>query len=123
MEFLNAVRTCFVKYFDFKGRAARPEFWYWMLFNVVGTFVAIAVTPDTWDSETVVTLFDLAIILPGLAVGARRLHDIGKSGWWQLLWLIPIVGPIVVIVWWCKEGDGLANRFGPAVLTPAPGAI
>ena len=123
MEFLTAVRTCLVKYFDFKGRAARPEFWYWMLFNVIGTVVVMIILPPTSVGEMGVMVFDIAVLLPGLAVGARRLHDIGKSGWWQLLWLVPFVGPIVVIVWWCKEGDGLANRYVPAVLTPAPGAI
>jgi uncharacterized membrane protein YhaH (DUF805 family) len=58
-------------------------------------------------------LFGLATFLPGLAVTARRLHDIGRSGWWMLLWLVPLVGWIVLIVWYCQPGQPGTNQYGP----------
>ena len=57
-------------------------------------------------------LASLALLLPSLAVGARRLHDINKTGWWLLLWLVIIVGWIILIIWAIKKGDGASNRFG-----------
>ena len=74
MTFADSIRTCFAKYADFNGTASRSEFW----------------------------LFYLAVLLPDLAVGARRLHDTGKSGWWQLLLIVPL-GVIVLIVFWVQE--------------------
>ena len=63
--------------------------------------------------------FNLAVLLPNLSVGARRLHDTDRSGWWLLLGLIPIVGTIVLIIWFCQRGDDHPNRFGdPPVFIP-----
>lgn len=97
MTFQDSIKTCFSKYVDFEGRAKRPEFWWFVLFTVV-TSVVIGMFSDALSG-----LFSLAVFLPSIAVGARRLHDIGKSGWWQLLWLIPVIGWIVLIYWAAQE--------------------
>lgn len=105
MDFGTAIKACFSKYADFSGRATRPEYWWWFLFVVLGSIAATVI------SDKVNTLFALATLLPSLAVGCRRLHDINRSGWWQLLCLIPIIGWIVLLVW-AAEGGRDPNRFG-----------
>ena len=79
----KAVKTCFNKYADFTGRATRSEFWWFFLFQVIVLLIAGAV------SDILYGVVALGLLLPGLAVGARRLHDIGKTGWLLLLWIIP----------------------------------
>ena len=84
MNFQDAVKLCFQKYADFNGRAARPEFWWFFLFCLAGAVVLEFVSGGlSW-------IFSLATLLPSLAVGSRRLHDTNKSGWLQLIWLIPV---------------------------------
>lgn len=97
MTFGESIKTCFSKYATFEGRASRSEFWWFALF----TFLASAVLGIV--SEPLSGLFSLAVLLPSLAVGARRLHDINKSGWLLLLWLIPIIGWIILIFWAIQE--------------------
>ena len=104
MTFIEAVKICFTKYADFSGCAARPEFWWWILF----TFVATAALQTV--SYNLSGLFSIATFLPSIAVTARRLHDTDRSGWLQLLWLIPIVGWILLVIW-CAEA-GKPNRYG-----------
>lgn len=82
MDFVTAIKTCFSKYADFSGRARRSEFWYWYLFSVIVSFVA------GWI-PFVGGLMNLALVIPQLSVGARRLHDTGRSGWWLLLSIVP----------------------------------
>jgi uncharacterized membrane protein YhaH (DUF805 family) len=109
MNFIDAVKTCFKKYADFNGCASRPEFWWWVLFTFLGSTALRTV------SFSLSGLFSIATFLPSIAVGARRLHDTDRSGWLQLLGLIPIVGWIILIIW-CAE-PGKANRYGGS---PAP---
>ena len=108
MDFVTAVRTCFQKYADFEGRASRPEFWWFMLLcfgiNVLGGTVF-----RSW----IVSLVLLALLVPSLAVGARRFHDINKSGWLQLIGIIPIIGWAIVIYWAAQPGEAGANKYGP----------
>jgi uncharacterized membrane protein YhaH (DUF805 family) len=114
MGFGGAIATCFRKYADFKGRARRPEYWWWFLFNllvslavaVVDLFIAGAGGPNVLSN-----LVTLAFFLPSLAVGVRRLHDTDRRGWWILLWLIPLIGWIIIVVFLCQRGTG-PNRFG-----------
>jgi uncharacterized membrane protein YhaH (DUF805 family) len=101
MDFVTAIKTCFSKYADFTGRARRSEFWFFYLL----TFVVGWIPYIGW-------LASVALIIPSFSVGARRLHDIGRSGWWQLLSLIPVVGTIILIIWWAKEGLPGANEYG-----------
>lgn len=113
--FAGAIRTCLANYATFGGRARRPEFWWFMLFGLLGglaTAVLDAIVFGLVDVSPLNSLFSLALLVPSLAAGARRLHDIGRSGWWQLIHLVPLVGQIVLIVFWCQRGTPGANRFG-----------
>ena len=118
MDFMTSVRTCFSKYVEFSGRARRSEYWYFVLFGIaaslVTSFIDRILGTDFGDGSNglVGTAVSLALFLPSLAVGARRLHDTGRSGWWQLLWLVLIIGWIVLIVWLAKDGDNGANKHG-----------
>jgi uncharacterized membrane protein YhaH (DUF805 family) len=111
MTFVEAVKICFSKYADFNGCASRPEFWWWVLFTVLATAALQTV------SYNLSGLFSIGTFLPGIAVTARRLHDTDRSGWLQLLWLIPIVGWILMIIW-CAEA-GKPNRYGASPSGPA----
>ena len=106
------------KYFCFSGRARRKEYWMFALFNYiaglivgfVGGFIG-GVTGLTALAYLGV-VYHLAALLPGLGVCARRLHDIGKSGWWFLIVLVPFVGPIVLIVFLCLDSQPGENSYG-----------
>ncbi len=109
MNFLKAIETCFVKYADFNGRASRPEFWWFYLFNIICWIVAFAISP-------IIELVVFAgLALPYIAVTARRLHDIDKSGWLQLIGLIPLIGWIIMIIWLATDGQKKNNRFGKSI--------
>ncbi len=100
MNFGQAISTCLNKYATFSGSASRSEFWWFFLFQLLVSLIASAV------NDKVGGLVNLALLLPALAVGARRLHDIGKSGWWQLLMLTGI-GLFVLIYWWVQPTEGV----------------
>lgn len=115
--FQAAVKTCFDKYATFKGRARRPEYWYFALFTFAGSIILSIVDAVVFMSQNfspLSSLFSLAMLVPSLAVGARRLHDIGRSGWWLLIALVPVIGFIVLIIFLVKKGDEEANEYGPA---------
>lgn len=105
-EIQRSVRACLTKYADFNGRAARPEFWWFMLAQFVVGVILNMVSPMLGG------LFSLAMLVPSLAAGSRRLHDIGKTGWLQLLALIPLVGWVILIYWAAQPGDPAANQYG-----------
>ena len=123
MNFQQAVQSGFSNYAKFRGRAARSEFWWFQLFIVLGGIVAavldLLANSNVLGGEPLAMLFYLATIIPGLAVSVRRLHDTDSSGWWLLLGLIPLIGMIVLIVWWCLQGSKGYNRFGVDPLQPA----
>ena len=114
------------RYADFSGRSRRKEYWMFFLFNllvslVVWGLLAVTFLASLSESEMTVImmpvfiiygLLALALIIPGIAVTVRRLHDIDRSGWSILLGLIPIVGAILLIVFYCTEGTPGPNRFG-----------
>jgi uncharacterized membrane protein YhaH (DUF805 family) len=118
VTFADAVRTCLSKYADFTGRARRSEYWYFVLFEILVSIAASIIdailgTRGTMGGTGVVGLLaGLALLLPGLAVTIRRLHDIGRSGWWWLISLIPIVGWIIILVWTCTDSQPGANQYG-----------
>ena len=115
MNFGQAIGSGFKNYIVFEGRACRSEFWFWVLFTVlvsIATGILDAVLLPGNEISPINTLANLALLLPSLAVGARRLHDIDKTGWWLLLWLLPIIGWIILIIWAIKRGDDANNRFG-----------
>ena len=108
MGFMEAIKACFAKYATFDGRACRSEYWYWTLFSfIVGLFLG-------WI-HYLGTLLSILFILPGIAVSVRRLHDIGKSGWWYLLSFIPILGWLAMIYFYVLDSQSGANQY---VLNP-----
>jgi uncharacterized membrane protein YhaH (DUF805 family) len=112
MNFLQAITSGFSNYVNFSARAIRSEYWYWVLFTTVGAFVTAFI--DRMDGVVALyPLFGLATILPSIAIGVRRLHDLDRSGWWLLLGFVPVIGAIVLIIWFCYGGTPAANRFGP----------
>jgi uncharacterized membrane protein YhaH (DUF805 family) len=111
MGFVDAVKSGFSNYVNFSGRACRSEYWYWVLFAVIGAIVTVIID-SVIGLQITYTIFALATFLPGLAVGIRRLHDLDRSGWWILLFLIPLIGAIILIIWFCSKGTDGPNRFG-----------
>jgi uncharacterized membrane protein YhaH (DUF805 family) len=124
MDFGQAITTGFKKYVTFGGRASRSEYWYWVLFTIIGSIVTAtldyAMFSDNDFASPLNSIFGLVCFLPGFAVGVRRLHDIGKTGWWVLI-ALTIIGIIVLIVWACQKSDTGPNAYGPeptGVATP-----
>ena len=113
--------TVLKKYAVFTGRARRAEFWYFVLFNFIVSMVlqmlfgSVAETAEDGAASPLAflpVLYTLVILLPSLAVAIRRLHDTGRSGWWILIALIPLVGTIVLIVFYVQDGDAGDNAYG-----------
>jgi uncharacterized membrane protein YhaH (DUF805 family) len=119
MNFLEAVKSYFVRWNDFKGRSSRSEYWWAILFTNIANIVLNMLSTTLQQSESVITLVLLLLILGLLLfmlVGifsliARRLHDINKSGWWYLL-VFTIIGMIPLLYWFVQKGDEADNRFG-----------
>lgn len=110
MDF-NEIKEWYVatlqKYVEFNGRARRKEYWIFTLVNF-----AISVILAVLGLDFISTLFGLAVLLPGLGVSVRRLHDIGKTGWWLLIAFVPLVGLIVLIYFFVQEGESGSNEYG-----------
>lgn len=117
-EFQQAVKTCFNKYADFNGRAARPEFWWFFAFQL-----AVYVVTSFVHGLIELVAF-VALVVPALAVAARRMHDTGKSGWFLLLGLIPLLGFLVLVYFWVQP-SAPANQWGagPSEAPDAPAAV
>lgn len=103
VSFGAAIGSAFKHYVGFTGRARRSEYWYFALLNFLVGIIPI-----------VNILWSLVVLLPGLALTVRRLHDTGKSGWFVLLNLIPLVGSIILLVWLCQDSSRGANKYGPS---------
>ncbi len=116
MNFTQSIATCFEKYFDFNGRASRSEYWWFCVFawllSLGGTLMDSSIGEN--GGGMMYGIATLATAIPGLATGARRLHDVDKSGWWQLLWFT-IIGGILIIIWHATEGENKKNKFGPPI--------
>ena len=116
MDFGKSIKTCFSKYAVFSGRASRSEFWWFALFGLIGGVVTavIDVMILGYSAEAygpINIIFTVITFLPYLAVGARRLHDINRSGWWQLITLT-VIGIILLIIWWATVGKNKKNVHG-----------
>jgi len=126
MDIGTAVRSVLTQYATFTGRARRSEFWWFALASFLAS-IAASIIDAVIGSAVVGTtgivglLLSLALLIPSIAVAVRRLHDTGKSGWWVLLWLIPIVGWIVLIVFWAQDGHPAPNQHGPSPKYQAAG--
>ena len=100
------------KYATFSGRARRKEIWMFILINFI-IMVILSALDMALGIGLLSGIYALAVLVPSLAVGARRLHDIGKTGWWQLVGLIPFIGLIVLIIFFVMEGNPGDNQYGP----------
>ena len=107
-NYLNTLK----KYAVFSGRAGRAEYWWFFLVNLIVS-VALSVFDSVIGVGLLNGLYSVAVFVPSLAVGVRRLHDVGKSGWFLLIALIPIVGWIILIVKLAKKGHHGENKYGP----------
>ena len=109
---MNWFVKCLNQYADFSGRARRTEYWMFTLVNCVIALVLGFVVGGT-GLDFISWIYSLAILIPSLAVCIRRLHDIGKSGWWYLICFIPLVGTIILLIWFCTDSQPGDNQWGP----------
>ena len=117
MDIQTSIKTCFSKYATFSGRASRSEFWLFQLFTFLGSIATLIIdvmilgfSLDDASSPTNL-IFLLIVMITSVAAGCRRLHDLNKSGWWQLLYLT-IIGIILLTIWWATQGENKKNKFG-----------
>jgi uncharacterized membrane protein YhaH (DUF805 family) len=112
MGFVDAIKSGFSNYVNFQGRARRSEFWFWVLFTFLLGVVAGIIDGIT-GMYVVGVLAWLATLLPSLAMAVRRLHDSGRSGFWLFIALVPLVGFIVLIIFYIADSAPGANKYGP----------
>lgn len=107
MNPLECYIDAFKNYFNFKDRTKRRTFWYYQLINSIIVFVLGIISAGVLS-----IVYGLIITIPGFALGARRLHDTGKSGWWQLLYIIPILGLLILIFLFIQKSQDFENEYG-----------
>lgn len=137
MSFGQAVSAGFKKYAVFGGRTGRSEFWYWVLFVFIVTFAAAILDAlfgtrivigggssgaYVWSGGWITTICNLVLAIPSLAIAVRRLHDVGKSGWWWLLTLVCCIGSLILIFAFYIKPSGPENKWGPAPSNAGGGA-
>ena len=116
MDFGKSISFCFSNYFNFNGRGQRSEFWWFYLFTwmlAIGGSI-LDFTTTGYGYGMFYYIASIAVFFPAIAAGSRRLHDLNKSGWWQLI-MITIVGLIPLVIWWATEGEKKKNRFGASI--------
>lgn len=116
MTFTDAVRSAFRNYATFDGRARRSEFWFFALFTILAQAAAGLLDETLYFGAgrgPAAGLVSLLLFLPSLAVAVRRLHDGGRSGWWILICLLPLIGWLILLIWYLSRGEAGPNRFGP----------
>jgi uncharacterized membrane protein YhaH (DUF805 family) len=123
MNFSDAIKSGFRRYFDFGTRSCRSEYWWWVLFTGLAGFAfgfvdGVMGNAGASGYGPAGGAFALITFVPSLMLTFRRLHDLDKSAWWYLLVLVPVIGWIVLIVWFCTKGTDGANRFGEDPLQP-----
>ena len=116
MDLQTSIKTCFNKYADFSGRALRSEFWFFCLFTFLGGIITVIIDVmilgySVESNGPINLIFSVGVLLPSFAVTTRRLHDINRSGWWQLLY-ITIIGIVLVVIWCATEGENKKNKYG-----------
>ena len=126
VAFVRAVTSAYGQYFQFSGRSTRSEFWFWFLFVMLaaasfatGAVLVSHLTGPSSQAANTALIFAFLIfwagsLIPNYALIFRRLHDVGRSGWWFLVMAVPIVGLILLIYWLCQLGTDGSNQFGPA---------
>src|SRR5579872_1272624 len=103
MGFGQAISSGFSNYVNFSSRACRSEYWFWALFVVLAEIVTVIIDAVI-GAHVTLGIFGLVVFLPGLAVSVRRLHDLDRTGWWFLLIFIPLIGAIILLIWFCTKG-------------------
>jgi uncharacterized membrane protein YhaH (DUF805 family) len=114
MSFSEAVKDGFDHYAKFDGRASRPSYWWWVLFGIIVSVVCNIIDGAVFDAMILSWIASVGLLLPGLSKGIRRLHDTGRSGWWLLIIFIPLIGFIVLLIFFLEKSDPAANEYGPA---------
>jgi uncharacterized membrane protein YhaH (DUF805 family) len=114
MDFVTAVKTALGKFATFEGRARRAEYWWFALFNLLVMVLTMTLDAVVFGGEMAPfnIVASLVLLVPNIAVGVRRLHDLDRSGWWYLILLVPLVGLVLLLVWSVMRGTQGANRFG-----------
>jgi uncharacterized membrane protein YhaH (DUF805 family) len=115
MGFTQAISSGFANYFNFKTRSSRSAYWYFVLFLAIVGLVTAIIDIGVFGASNIGplnTIFTLATLIPSIAVSVRRLHDIGRSGWFLLLAFIPLIGIIILIYWACQPSAPQPNQFG-----------
>jgi uncharacterized membrane protein YhaH (DUF805 family) len=126
MSFTEAIRSVLNQYAGFTGRARRSEYWFWTLFYIILSIIASMLDRAVFNTNYgswFSAIVGLGLLIPSLAVAVRRLHDTSRSGWWILLGLIPVVGAIILIVFYVQDSHG-DNQYGPSpkAVGSAPGS-
>ena len=119
MDLQTSIKTCFNKYADFSGRALRSEFWFFCLFTFLGGIITVIIDVmilgySVESYGPINLIFSVGVLLPSFAVTTRRLHDINRSGWWQLLY-ITIIGIVLLVIWCATEGENKKNKYGSPI--------
>ncbi|HEY1728403.1 MAG TPA: DUF805 domain-containing protein [Candidatus Baltobacteraceae bacterium] len=118
MTLPQAIRSAFARWLMFSGRAGGTEYWWFVLFGTIVFGLASLLDHALFERDALFWAISLVFLMPYLAVAVRRLHDTNRSGWWLLLIFVPLVGNIVLLIWFCTPSSSGPNRFGPM-----PGAI
>lgn len=123
-EYLEKFKAIFNKYFvdylktnytNFEGRVSRSQYWYFVLCYVVVAIPLGLIDGILFQKQVLSLILALALIVPQIGIGVRRLHDLGKPGWWYFMVLIPLVGPIALLVLFCMKGENKDNQYGKIV--------
>lgn len=131
MGFKDAAVSGLFNYFTFSYRSSRSEYWYFILFTFLLALVTSAIDmivfsytqQGLFNTGPTSVLLQLFLFIPGLSIAVRRLHDIGRSGWWIFIGVIPIIGLIIYIYWLCKKGDAGPNEYGDDPLNEISGVF
>ncbi len=116
MGILESIKSFFSNYANFKGRSRRSAYWWPVLFLTLMNLLIAGLDRALFESiQPIGVVWSLAVLVPSLALGVRRLHDTGKSGWWLLIGLVPVVGSIILIVFFATDSAKGKNQYGPSV--------
>ena len=135
MGFIDSIKSGFIRYVDFTTRSSPSEYWWWILFAWLTAIILIVVNSilfgptieqsnsgeiiQSYDGGILGSIFVLVVLIPTISITCRRLHDIEKSGWWQLIGIIPLVGWLIMLIWLIRPGYFGENMFGANPLASA----